>query len=292
MTNTLIGRYLSVAILMGLAMSASHSQDATRQAPQIAGMDFNFSITGDARTNGPTAVYSDGLGTYFQLRREVTPAIYRNSLDDPALPTSRDGLLLRADDTGPTFLLVWPDAQVRIAKLGAPVTSTVSIPSKTSPDTQPTVIVAVPKSPTAITPREPLSATDQGVDQLGQLEGQQHPLNKSQAVTEPDTAVSSLVSVEISPKPLLQSTTEIKWVRFSVATDQSLSSALKTVLKESAWSDLVWDVADDFVVQHGYTVVGIDIPDLFGKILKPYGLDARFHRGNHLVHIFVRGTQR
>lgn len=76
------------------------------------------------------------------------------------------------------------------------------------------------------------------------------------------------------------------WVRFDARADESLSKALRASIANSMWQDIVWDVREDFVIRHPFQVLASDFPELFRKVLAPFNLDARFHRGNHLIHIF------
>lgn len=253
--------------------------EPTRDSPAaVAGIDFGFSTNGEVSLNGPSAVYTDGRSTFFQLRREITPEVYRHAKTDPAIPVTREGLLLKALDVGSTFLLVWPDASVEITKKA-------SLPSAMATATSEADLPKSAAAPTLASSSAKVLATEIVASIPALTTPAAMPLVPPSAIASP--AGDALTT----QAPTLQPTVEVAWVKFSVTNDQALSASLRAALQGSPWTDIVWDVPDDFVVHHGYSVVGIDLPDLFGKILRPFGLDARFHRGNRLVHIFVRGAK-
>lgn len=266
--NDLIRR--AIAIAVGTAMLALLSvgriavaQDSKGTEPSntIAGKNFAYRIVEPSPTYGPTSVYDDGMTTYFQLRKEATPQVTKGGTPGMTIPASRDGLLLTVAGLSDDFQLRWPDATTAVKRERALAAAAVVEGSALPTSVSPTVLA-----------ESGFAASK--------------PLQTVTTEPAPNVAPPTATALSTSDTSALRIDGRLNWVRFEARADELLSKALRAAIANSVWQDIVWDLPDDFVIRHPFSVVAADLPELFGKVLAPFNLDARFHRGNHLVHVF------
>lgn len=225
----------------------------------VPSMNFAYEISRHSEKYGPSAVYDDGKATFLQLRAETLPRVVTVGGVESDVSVTREGLLLKLDAVLDAFRVVFTDATVEVRRLSP-------TPSKLPGATTAPAVVERVQPAAATTPLAPLAEAQVG--------GSAPPVAVAQPVV-----------------PTLKVTESVNWVRFEARADQRLSEALRHALAQSVWEDIVWDTHDDFVLSHGFTLTAADFPELFRVVLAPFGLSARFHRGNHLVQVFSSVSQ-
>lgn len=68
----------------------------------------------------------------------------------------------------------------------------------------------------------------------------------------------------------------------------SLQKNIERIAKQFGWTDIIWQSDNDYAWAGKAKFVNNTLPDILGKVLRSYPLQAVFYQGNHVLVISPR----